>query len=48
MDSLVHRILYTAVVYDLGDINSREGSFGFFLISHVAWLHVYKLLQNPK
>lgn len=47
MDLLVHHILYTAVAYELGDTNSGEGSFGFFIISHFGWLHMYKLLQKP-
>lgn len=48
MDLLVHHILCTAVAYELGDTNSGEGSFGFSIISHFGWLHMYKLLTKTK
>lgn len=47
VDVLVHHILYTAAVYELGDTDSSESSSSFFVISFCLAAHV-QTATKPK
>lgn len=47
VDVLVHHILYTAAVYELGDTDSSESSSSFFAISFCLAAHV-QTATKPK